>query len=85
MTKSALLFALRVGVLFGLAVGVVRAQDLTGNWQGSFRENGETRRVVVEIARDDAGAWKAAGCFVEFLHDPAKVESFVANCSGVEL
>jgi len=85
MTKSALLFALRVGVLFGLAVGVVRAQDLTGNWQGSFRENGETRRVVVEIARDDAGAWKAAGCFVEFLHDPAKVESFVANGSGVEL
>jgi len=85
MTRSALVFALRFGALVMLIVGSVHAQDLAANWQGSFRENGEQRRVVLEIAKGDAGTWKAVGCFIEFLHDPAKVDSFAVNGSSVEL
>ena len=78
-------FVLRLGALAVLTVCASHAQDFAANWQGSFRDNGEDRRVVVQISRDDAGAWKAAACFIEFLHDPAKVDLFAVTGSGVQL
>ena len=85
MRRYAFVFALRLSALAMVAVGGLHAQDWAGNWQGSFRENGEERRIVLQIAKGDAGAWKVAGCFIEFLHDPAKVVSFALNGDSVQL
>jgi squalene-hopene/tetraprenyl-beta-curcumene cyclase len=64
--------------------GFARAQDLGANWQGTFHAGDEDRRIVVLIAMGDKGEWTARDCFIEFLHDPAKVESFAARGSHVD-
>jgi squalene-hopene/tetraprenyl-beta-curcumene cyclase len=88
---------LQFGAMVVLLAGVLHAQDLlqsraqnltqnlAAKWQGSFHTDGEDRRIVVEIAKGDNGAWTAPACFVEFLHDPAKVDSFAVHDSTIEL
>jgi squalene-hopene/tetraprenyl-beta-curcumene cyclase len=67
-----------------LLTGALPAQNLAANWQGSFHADGESRRIVVQIAKGDAGAWTATGCFIDFLHDPAHVDTLSAQGSSVQ-
>ena len=56
-------FVLRLGALAVLTVGAAHAQDFAANWQGSFRDNGEERRVVVQIAKGEGGGVEGGGMF----------------------
>jgi squalene-hopene/tetraprenyl-beta-curcumene cyclase len=71
------------GALTMLLAGGLHAQDFAANWQGRFHAGGEDRRIVVQITKGDAGAWAGKACFVEFLHDPLKVESLTVNGASV--
>jgi len=77
-------FLLQLGAWAMVLAGVLHAQDLAGNWQGTFHAGSEPRRIVLQIGKGDGGAWAATGCFIEFLHDPAKVESFAVRGSSVQ-
>jgi pimeloyl-ACP methyl ester carboxylesterase len=49
-----------VGVLVAmLLAGAVRAQDLTGDWQGTVTPAARSFRLVVHIERANGNAWKA--------------------------
>jgi squalene-hopene/tetraprenyl-beta-curcumene cyclase len=67
-----------------LLAGVLHAQNLAANWQGTFHAGGEDRRIVVQIAKGDSGAWAATACFIDFLHDPAKLDSLDVHGSSVQ-
>jgi squalene-hopene/tetraprenyl-beta-curcumene cyclase len=72
-----------VGALTVLLAGTLHAQDFAAYWQGRFHASGEDRRIVVQITTGDAGAWAAKECFIEFLHDPLKVESLAVHGAKV--
>ena len=54
--KKALLFVIALVVLVG---GLVRAQDLTGTWQGVLQAGGRELRTVIKITKEDAGGLRA--------------------------
>ena len=74
---------LQLGV-FLVLTGTLHAQDFATHWQGTFHAGSEPRRIVLQVGKGDDGAWAALGCFIEFLHDPAKVDSFAVHGSSVQ-
>jgi uncharacterized protein (TIGR03435 family) len=42
-----------------LSAGVLRAQDLTGSWQGTLQAGGRELRTVIKIAKEDGGSLRA--------------------------
>jgi len=56
-----------------------RAQDIAATWQGTFHAHGENRRIVVQVVKGDAGAWASPACFIDFLHDPAHIDSLAVQ------
>jgi squalene-hopene/tetraprenyl-beta-curcumene cyclase len=77
-------YVLLLGALTMVFANVLHAQDLGANWQGTFHADGEDRRIVVQIAKGDGGGFAATACFIEFLHDPAKVDSLTAHGSNLQ-
>ena len=72
----------RVGsvcVLAALWCGCSAAQNIASTWQGTFQTGSEQRRVVLEMAKDDHGAWKATELDVEFFHGPMNVDSLTLD------
>jgi squalene-hopene/tetraprenyl-beta-curcumene cyclase len=67
-----------------LVSGAVRAQDLAAIWQGTLPADADQHRVVVQIAKKDAG-WAATAIYVEFLHDPATIDSLILNDRDLKL
>jgi len=52
--KHFLIFTLGFAVLFG---GLLRAQDVSGDWQGSLPVGGG-RRTILKISKPEGGGWK---------------------------
>lgn len=75
---------LRFGAFAVLFAGVIHAQDSAANWQGTFHAGVEPRRIVVQVGKGADGGWAETGCFIEFLHDPAKVDSFAVHGASVQ-
>jgi squalene-hopene/tetraprenyl-beta-curcumene cyclase len=73
---------LGLAVLTILMVGRAQAQDFAATWQGKFHADGEERRIAMQIAKANGG-WAATACFIEFLHDPAKVDALAVAGSAV--
>jgi len=46
-----------VAVLAASLGGVARAQDFTGDWQGTLKVTGSDLRMVMRVSRGDKGAW----------------------------
>jgi hypothetical protein len=48
-------------VIFAIVIAVsLRAEDITGNWQGTITPpQGNPRRMILQVIRDDSGALKA--------------------------
>jgi squalene-hopene/tetraprenyl-beta-curcumene cyclase len=67
-----------------LFAAILHAQNFASAWQGTFHAGGEDRRMVIQIAKGDRGAWAASACFIEFLHEPAKVVSFDVKGSSLQ-
>jgi squalene-hopene/tetraprenyl-beta-curcumene cyclase len=65
--------------------GVIHAQDFAATWQGTFRADGEDRRIVLQVTKGDGGAWTAPECFIDFLHDPVHIDSFTVNGQTMQL
>jgi non-heme chloroperoxidase len=40
-------------------VPIAKAQDIAGDWQGTLKAGPQELRLVVKIAKDDGGGWKA--------------------------
>jgi squalene-hopene/tetraprenyl-beta-curcumene cyclase len=74
---------LQLGAFAVLLIGTLHAQDFAANWQGKFHAGGEDRRIVVQIAKGDTGAWTSKECFIEFMHDPVKVDSLAVDGSNL--
>jgi squalene-hopene/tetraprenyl-beta-curcumene cyclase len=68
-----------------LFAGAIHAQDIAATWQGTFHADGEDRRVVVQVAKGDGGAWTAPACFIDFLHDPVHIDSLVVQGQSLQL
>jgi squalene-hopene/tetraprenyl-beta-curcumene cyclase len=68
-----------------LSTAAIHAQDIASTWQGTFHTDGEDRRIVVQIAKGDGGAWTAPACFIDFLHDPVHVDSLAAHGERLQL
>jgi hypothetical protein len=75
---------LQLGAMAMLFAGVLNAQNLVANWQGTFNAGGENQRIVLQIAKGDGGEWAATACFIDFLHDPAKVDSLDVHGSSLQ-
>ena len=58
MMKS-LRSVLGIVALAVLSAGVLRAQDLTGTWQGVLQAGGRELRTVIRITKEDAGGLRA--------------------------
>jgi squalene-hopene/tetraprenyl-beta-curcumene cyclase len=71
-------------VFTALVSGNLRAQDLAATWQGTLPTGEDQHRVVVKIAKKDAG-WDATQCFVEFLHDGVHVDSTILSGRDLKL
>lgn len=73
-----------IGVLALLMASGAQAQDLAATWQGKFHADGEERRIAMQIAKSESGGFTATACFIEFLHDPAKVDSLAVDGSKLK-
>jgi uncharacterized protein (TIGR03435 family) len=58
MTKS-LRWVLGILAFGALSAAVLRAQDVTGTWQGVLQAGGRELRQVIKITREDAGGLRA--------------------------
>jgi squalene-hopene/tetraprenyl-beta-curcumene cyclase len=68
-----------------LFAAAMHAQEIASTWQGTFHSDGEDRRIVVQIAKGDGGAWTAPACFIDFLHDPVHVDSLAVHGQSLQL
>src|SRR5580658_6823478 len=68
-----------------VASGFLHAQDLAATWQGTLPAGNDLHRVAIQIAKKDGGEWAVPACDVEFLHDPARVDSLVVSGSRLKL
>jgi squalene-hopene/tetraprenyl-beta-curcumene cyclase len=71
-------------IFAALVARALPAQDLSAIWQGTLPAGGDQHRVVVQIAKMNAG-WAATASYVEFLHDPVHVDSLILNGSDLKL
>ena len=69
-------------VLAALAGGVLRAQDFTGNWQGTLK-TGKDLRLILVVAKDD-GRLKAQMYSIDQTAQPFKVSSISQDGSAVK-
>jgi len=67
-----------------LLAGTLMAQDIAGTWQGTFHLDSDARRMVLQIAKNDKGAWAVPDFHVEFVHDDLHVDSVVLNGSDLK-
>lgn len=68
-------FQFHVCALALLLSSVLRAQDISATWQGTFNDGIEPRRAVVQIAKAENSRWVAKTLDIEFLHDPLHIDS----------
>ena len=68
-----------------LLTGALHAQDFAATWQGTFHADGEDRRIVVQVAKGEGGAWTAPACFIDFLHDPVRIDSVAVHGQILQL
>jgi hypothetical protein len=48
-----------IGVVATLSGSSLHAQDIAGDWQGTFKMGAEELRIVAKIAKGNNGNWKA--------------------------
>lgn len=66
---------LYLSTLVAALSGSLQAQDFAGTWQGTLPAGSVQHRVVIQIAKNVDGGWAVPACYVEFLHDDARVDS----------
>lgn len=70
-----------------LAAAALSAQDLNGNWQGALKVGTLQLRVILRVAKNDSGAWKASLCSIDQSPDwgaGIPVTSIALQGSGVK-
>ncbi len=55
---------IRLMTMLGLLVLPASAQDVTGEWQGMLKLGGEELRVILQLAKGQAGGWTATSVVV---------------------
>lgn len=76
---------LRLGAIAMLLGSTLHAQDFTGDWQGTLKVGSQELRLVVEIARGDAGGWKATMYSIDQTTDAIPVSSVTLEGSTLKL
>jgi len=61
------------------------AQDISGTWQGTLHAGPQDQRVVIQIAKNDVGAYRAFLYSIDQSPDPVPAESVVLEGSNVKL
>jgi squalene-hopene/tetraprenyl-beta-curcumene cyclase len=75
----------RFCALAALTCSALNAQDLAGIWQGTLPAGEDQNRVVLQIAKKDAGGWAVTAFDLEFLHDDLHVDSIILKGSNLKL
>jgi non-heme chloroperoxidase len=73
--KRSLMLILGSVVLSG---GLLHAQDITGEWQGTLNVAGGLR-MVLKVSKSDSGGWKAAVYSIDQMPDPLPVSSITLH------
>jgi pimeloyl-ACP methyl ester carboxylesterase len=76
---------LRLGAFAMLLASTLHAQDITGDWQGTLKACPKGLRVVVQIAKEEGGAWKAKMYSIDQGTDPIPVSSVTLEGSTIKL
>src|SRR5580658_6776300 len=69
-----------MGVLAVLAGGTLRAQDLTGNWQGTLKADKDLRMILV-VSKED-GRLQAKLYSIDETAQPFRTSSFAQDQNG---
>jgi hypothetical protein len=72
-------------VIFAIVIAVcLRAEDITGNWQGTITPpQGNPRRMILQVIRDDSGALKARIYSIDQSPEGDRVDSIKVQDSTV--
>ncbi len=76
---------LGIVAMLTLAANALCAQDISGRWQGTLQAGPQQLRVVVEIAKGDAGGWKATMYSIDQSTNAISVDSVTLEGSNVKL
>src|SRR5215467_9733066 len=68
-----------------LLQGILSAQDITGDWQGTLKFGKREERVVVTIAKDAKGAWTAAEVTPDDGSNPVVADSVTFDGSTLKI
>jgi non-heme chloroperoxidase len=68
-----------------LLQGILSAQDITGDWQGTLKFGKNEERVVVTIAKNDNGAWTAAEVTPDDGSNPVMASSVAFDGSTLQI
>jgi non-heme chloroperoxidase len=71
--------------MLALSVSALYGQDIVGDWQGTLKAGSETLRLVVQIAKADAGGWKATMYSIDQTTDPIPISSVTLEGSKLKL
>ena len=61
-----------------LSGGLLHAQDITGDWQGTLNVAGGLR-MILKVSKSDAGSGKPAVCSIDQMPDPLPVSSITLH------
>jgi non-heme chloroperoxidase len=69
-----------------LSAGYLRAQDISGDWQGTLKGSaaGVDRRLVVHIAKNDSGGWTGMFYSIDLSSDGLRIASVTLQGSNFE-
>jgi pimeloyl-ACP methyl ester carboxylesterase len=74
-----------LSVLAALLASTLHAQDIAGDWQGTLKAGPAELRLIVQIAKGDAGVWKATMYSIDQTTDPIPVSSVTLDGSKLKL
>ena len=77
--------SLWITVLALAGTGAVCAQDISASWQGTLKAGPQELRLIVEIAKDDAGGWKATMYSIDQTTNPIPVSSVTLEGANLKL
>src|SRR5450631_876115 len=76
---------LLIAVLAGMFGGVARAQDLSGNWQGTLKVGDKSLRIIFNIYKGDKDGWSAKMYSIDQTKQAIPVNSVTRTGSDIKM
>ncbi len=76
---------LMIAVLAAMFGSVARAQDLSGNWQGTLKVNAKELRIIFNLYKGDKDGWSAKFYSIDQTPQPIPVNSVTRTGSDIKM